>query len=74
MATKKKPATLADRIRARRESMGWTQEQVAYKLSLAGRGSVHNWECGRVSPRYPTLVRLAALFGVSVAWLLTGKR
>lgn len=67
-----KPTPFAARLRQLREERGWTLAQLADKLKFAGRSTVHSWECGPTSPRRETLAKVAKLYRVALAWLITG--
>lgn len=64
--------TLAERLRARRESLHLTQEQVAAASGLCA-STVQKLEAGRESPRLKTLQRIAATLGVSMDELVDTK-
>ncbi len=54
-------------IRARRESLGWTQGELARRIGVT-QPSISNWEAERVRPRREDAARLAAaLVGSDVA-------
>ena len=57
------------RIKAARREAGFTQAAVAKKLGVVSQ-SVTNYESGRAEPKIKNLIALAALFDVSVDWLL----
>lgn len=52
-------------IRALREERGWTQLELANKLSVTP-ATVYNWERGRYEPKASQLRALARVFGVSM--------
>lgn len=58
-----------NRIRECRKAAGMSQKYVSVTLGLAGP-SISNWESGKTKPSNENLVKLAALFGVSVDYLL----
>lgn len=59
------------RVRMLREERGWSQAELAEHLPGVKQQSVDQLEQGKVlRPRF--LPELAALFGTSVQWLLTG--
>ncbi len=64
--------SLADRLAEARKNRGLTQGQVAEKLYITTQ-SVSAWECGNSVPDTEKLPELAALYGVSTDWLLSGK-
>ena len=59
----------ADRIKALRESRGWTQAELARKMNMT-RNGINSWEQGLSMPSPPSLVELARLFSVSTDYLL----
>ena len=63
---------LGARIAALRRSAGWSQAELAQKLQISA-SAVGMYEQGRREPAAELLVSIAALFEVSVDYLLTGK-
>lgn len=63
----------ADRIKALREARGWTQAELARRLSIT-RNGVNSWEQGLSMPSPTCLVDLAKLFSVSTDYLLGVER
>lgn len=63
---------LGARIAALRRAAGWSQAELAQKLQISA-SAVGMYEQGRREPAAEQLVRMAALFEVSVDYLLTGK-
>ncbi len=59
----------SNRLKFLREKMGYTQSDVAKKLSLT-RASVNAWEMGLSSPSTPFVVELSKLFHVTTDYLL----
>lgn len=59
---------VGDRIRERREKIGLTQTELARRLGI-DKGTVWRWEAGRTSPQRGQLQRVAAMLGVTPAWL-----
>lgn len=59
----------ADKIKALREAKGWTQADLARKLSIT-RNGVNSWEQGLSMPSPACLVDLAKAFSVSTDYLL----
>lgn len=53
------------RIREARLEMGWTQEQLAARLSTQ-KAEISRWECGTSSPSFKRLPAVAAALGVDV--------
>lgn len=60
-----------ENIRALRKEKGWTQQQLAEEIGVS-RQMVTRWENGWNVPSLPYANKLSALFGVSVAELMTG--
>lgn len=50
-----------------------TQNELASALGVTP-GAVANWECGIRTPRPQTLRRMAALFGVTIDYILGDER
>ena len=59
----------ADRIKALRESRGWTQAELARRMNMT-RNGINSWEQGLSMPSPQSLVDLARLFSVSTDYLL----
>ncbi len=66
------PKQLARRLREAREEVGLTQQQVADWLGVR-RPAVAEIEAGARAVKSDELVRLAALYGRSLAWLVEGE-
>ena len=64
--------SLSYRLAEARKNCGLTQGQVAEKLFITTQ-SVSSWECGNSIPDTEKLPELAALFGVTTDWLLSGR-
>lgn len=60
---------LGERICALRKELGWSQVELAKKLSVA-KQTVSNWENENIQPSIEMLIRLAKLFNVSTDYLL----
>lgn len=60
---------LGKRINELRIAFGWSQVQLAEKLSIT-KQTVSNWENENIQPSIDMLVRLAALFHTSTDYLL----
>ncbi len=60
---------IGDRIRALREKAGYSQSDLARKLSVT-RSSVNAWESGLSAPTAVYIVELAKLFRVTSDYLL----
>ncbi len=63
---------LAERLAEARKNTGLTQGQVADRLFISTQ-SVSSWECGNSIPDTEKLPEIAALYGVTTDWLLSGK-
>lgn len=63
----------AERIKVLREARGWTQAELARRLSIT-RNGVNSWEQGLSMPSPACLVDLAKLFSVSTDYLLDVER
>jgi len=62
---------VGERIRARRERLRMTQQDVANGLQVSAQ-AVSKWERGDNAPDVSVLVQLSQLLGVSLDWLLGG--
>ena len=60
---------LADKIIDLRKKSGWSQEDLAEKMSVS-RQSISKWESAQSVPDMGRIVRLSELFGVSTDYLL----
>ena len=60
--------TTTPQIRTRRESIGWTQVDLAGALGIS-QAALSRWESGAVSPRIADVERIARALGVDVAEL-----
>lgn len=63
----------AERIKALREARGWTQAELARRMSIT-RNGVNLWEQGLSMPSPTCLVDLAKVFSVSTDYLLGVER
>ena len=63
---------LGDRIALLRRGLGWSQTTLAQRLHISA-SAVGMYEQGRREPSLEGLAELAAVFGVSADYLLTGK-
>lgn len=57
--------TIASQIKKLRSSRGWTQSQLADKLSVS-KQTISNWETGIKVPRMGSLQKLATIFNVKI--------
>ena len=60
---------LADKIIELRKKAGWSQEELAEKLSVT-RQSVSKWEGAQSIPDLDKVVQMSRLFGVTTDYLL----
>lgn len=60
---------LGERICELRKELGWSQVELAKKLSVA-KQTVSNWENENIQPSIEMLIRLAKVFNVSTDYLL----
>ena len=56
--------SIGEKIKAARKETGYTQEQVAQKLSVS-RSTVANWENGKSRPNDNKLKEISDLFNIS---------
>ena len=60
---------LADKIINERKKNGWSQEELAEKLSVS-RQSISKWEGAQSIPDIQKIIKMAEIFGVSTDYLL----
>jgi transcriptional regulator with XRE-family HTH domain len=60
---------MAKRIKARREALGWSQEELARQMG-GGEMQVSHYECERRTPSAAALKELAKALGCSADYLL----
>ena len=60
---------LADKIIRLRRKNGWSQEELAEKMSVS-RQAVSKWESAQTVPDLEKILMLGALFGVTTDYLL----
>jgi transcriptional regulator with XRE-family HTH domain len=63
---------LGERIALLRRGKGWSQMELAQQLHISA-SAVGMYEQGRREPSLEGIVELAAVFGVSADYLLTGR-
>jgi transcriptional regulator with XRE-family HTH domain len=62
------------RLRALRMGLGFTLAYMASRIeSRASPQLWANYERGDRMPRYPTLLEISRIFGVSILWILEGR-
>lgn len=66
------PQDIGARIKAAREELGWTQDQLAEAVGVS-RSAVAQWETGRAGQVTTNLTRVAATLGVGVEHLMYGR-
>ena len=64
---------IGERIRALRSERGWSQDELATKISAAGAHQISRYENGKITPATETVVRLAEVFDVSIDYLRLTK-
>lgn len=65
--------SISHNLKNLRKSRGWTQQQMADKLSVTHQ-TVSNWESGRSMPDIDTLNEIAAKLDTDINYLLYGKK
>ena len=60
---------LADRVRKRREELGWSQEELAFKMGYSSRTSINKIENGRPCSQ-KIISKLADALVVSIPYLM----
>ena len=60
---------LAENIMEERKKNGWSQEELAEKLSVS-RQAVSKWESAQSIPDLQRVIQLSEIFGVSTDYLL----
>lgn len=60
---------LADKIINERKKNGWSQEELAQRLSVS-RQSISKWEGAQAVPDLQKIIKMAEVFGVSTDYLL----
>jgi transcriptional regulator with XRE-family HTH domain len=65
-------SSVGERIRSRRQELGWTQEQLAQKAGLS-KGFLSDLENGKRSVSAENLLDIARVLGVSLDFLMTGE-
>ena len=68
-----KKDSLGGRIRARRESLDWSQEDLARRVGCTV-GHIGKLECGDTNGSVAMLDRLAMELSVSTDWLIRGGK
>ncbi|MBQ8108776.1 MAG: helix-turn-helix transcriptional regulator [Clostridia bacterium] len=73
MAGTKLAVDLGERIRQLRLSRDWSQQDLARRAGITNKSMISYYELGERMPSYPVLLRLSAIFCVSIDCLLKGK-
>ncbi len=63
--------TFGQRIRTLRVKKGWTQAELASRLSVSDK-AVSKWECGHGYPDLLSILQIGNLFEVTMDFLLLG--
>lgn len=63
---------IGQRIRQARETLEWSEEDLAHRLGVTP-DTVSEWETSERDPRSNRIVMLAGVLGVSAHWLLDGS-
>lgn len=58
--------SFGERVRERRESLGWTQIELRKRMGIKSQSAVSQWENNESVPDFPRLVRLAVVLGVPI--------
>lgn len=64
--------TVADKMRARRDALGLTQNEVALKAGLWPQ-DIYRFERGRNKPGLESIKKIAGALGVTAEWLAFGQ-
>ncbi|MCH3911464.1 MAG: helix-turn-helix domain-containing protein [Limosilactobacillus oris] len=65
-------STIASQIKKLRNSRGWTQPQLADKISVS-KQTISNWETGLKVPRMGALQKLAGIFNVPISEIVSDQ-
>ena len=58
------------RVRARREELGWSQEELAFKMGYKTKSSINKIELGHNNVYQSTIVKFSEVLGVSISYLM----
>lgn len=61
---------IGNRIKTLRETMGYTQRELAIKLGLKGETAIANYEAGYSIPKDPIKLELCHIFSCSLDYLM----
>lgn len=67
------PHSVGARLKALRSQKGWIQIELARKLGITNATQISQWENDEYVPAGENLAKLAAIYGVSADWILTGN-
>ena len=62
--------TIGDRIKARRNELGWSQRELASKMGYNNNSTITRIEGGKVDIPQSRIVQFSEVLGVSVAYLM----
>lgn len=64
---------MSNQIALLRSEFGWTQQELANKIGFS-KQTISNWETGLKVPRMGAIQKMAALFGVSMGFIIDGDK
>lgn len=70
-AGKKAIRKFGKRVRETRQSLGWSQDELAFEIEV-DRSYVSSLERGQRNPTIKTIAKVAHAFGISISDLCTG--
>ena len=65
---------LATRIYQMRKELNLTQEELAFKLGLAGKSSIANYESGKITPSDDIKLKMCEIFNCSMDYLMGNSK
>lgn len=65
-------SSIGNRIKSRREHLGYTQKQLADKINI-GRVTINHWENGNRNPTVEIIPSLAKSLQCTIKYLMTGS-
>lgn len=66
-------STVRQRMRRRREALGWSQEEAAYRCGV-GSTSIGAWETGKINPTVPSFLKWCEGLEIDPARALASQR
>jgi transcriptional regulator with XRE-family HTH domain len=66
--------TFGKRLRISRKIKNMTQEDLALKVGMSGKGIISTWENDNAFPKKETIEIIAKLLDVTYEWLVTGLK